>query len=49
MMKRKSLKGMAGIYVVVEDLGSEFKGTVTRRDVRSTGGSPASYGRPSSS
>ncbi len=35
MMKRKSLKGMKGIYVVVEDLGAELKGTLTRRDVRS--------------
>jgi len=35
MLKRKSLKGMEGIYVVVEDLGSELKGTVTRRDIRS--------------
>ena len=34
MLKRKSLKGMTGIYVVVEDLGSELKGTVTRRDVQ---------------
>ena len=25
---------MKGIYVVVEDLGSELKGTVTRRDIR---------------
>ena len=35
MIRRKSLKGMTGIYVVVEDIGSELKGTVTRRDVRS--------------
>ena len=34
MIRRKSLKGMKGIYVVVEDLGSELKGTLTRRDVR---------------
>ena len=34
MLKRKSLKGMTGIYVVVEDLGSELKGTLTRRDVQ---------------
>ena len=34
MIRRKSLKGMAGILVVVEDVGSELKGTLTRRDVR---------------
>ncbi len=35
MLKRKSLKGMTGIYVVVEDLGTELKGTLTRREVQS--------------
>ncbi|GJL54563.1 MAG: hypothetical protein NPIRA02_16950 [Nitrospirales bacterium] len=35
MLKRKSLQGIEGIYVVVEDLGTELKGTVTRRDIRS--------------
>ena len=35
MLKRKSLKGMTGIYVVVEDVGTELKGTITRRDIQS--------------
>ncbi len=34
MIKRKSLKGMVGVYVVVEDVGSELKGTLTRRDIK---------------
>lgn len=34
MRKKKSLKGLDGIYVVVEDLGPEVKGAVTRRQLR---------------
>lgn len=34
MLKRRSLKGITGIYVVVEDLGPELRGALTRRDVR---------------
>ena len=34
MIKRKSLKSMTGVYVVVEDLGPELKGTLNRGEVR---------------
>jgi len=34
MLRKKSLIGMPGIYVVVEDLGPELKGVVTRIDLR---------------
>lgn len=34
MRKKKSLKGLHGIYVVVEDLGPEMKGKLTRRQVQ---------------
>lgn len=34
MLRKKSLQGMHGIYVVVEDLGSELKGVVTRSALR---------------
>ena len=34
MLKRKSLKTMRGVYVAVEEMGPELKGTLTRRDVR---------------
>ena len=34
MMKKESLRGMHGIYVVVEDLGPELKGVLTRRELR---------------
>ncbi|MDR4495005.1 MAG: hypothetical protein R3B74_11390 [Nitrospirales bacterium] len=34
MLKRKSLKTMTGVYVAVEEMGPEFKGTLTRKDVR---------------
>lgn len=30
MLRKESLKGMHGIYVVVEDLGPELKGVLTR-------------------
>lgn len=34
MLRKKSLIGMQGIYVVVEDLGHELKGMMTRIEVR---------------
>jgi hypothetical protein len=34
MLRKKSLIGMHGIYVVVEDLGPELKGVVTRSALR---------------
>jgi hypothetical protein len=34
MLRRKSLIGIHGIYVVVEDLGPELKGVLTRSAVR---------------
>ena len=34
MLRKKSLIGMHGIYVVVEDLGPELKGVVTRGALR---------------
>jgi hypothetical protein len=34
MLRKKSLVGMHGIYVVVEDLGPELKGVVTRSALR---------------
>lgn len=34
MLKRKSLKAMTGVYVVVEELGPELKGTLSRKDIR---------------
>jgi hypothetical protein len=34
MLRRKSLIGMHGIFVVVEDLGPELKGVVTRSALR---------------
>ncbi len=34
MLRKKSLIGMHGIYVVVEDLGPELKGVMTRVEVR---------------
>jgi hypothetical protein len=34
MLKRKSLIPMTGVYVVVEELGPELKGTITRKDIR---------------
>ena len=34
MLKKKSLVGMPGIYVVVEDLGPELKGVVSRNELR---------------
>jgi hypothetical protein len=34
MLRKKSLQGMHGIYVVVEDLGTELKGVVTRSALR---------------
>lgn len=34
MLRKESLKGMHGIYVVVEDLGPELKGVLTRSDLR---------------
>lgn len=34
MRKKKSLKGLHGIYVVVEDLGPEMRGKITRREIR---------------
>jgi hypothetical protein len=34
MLRKESLKGMHGIYVVVEDLGQELKGILTRSDLR---------------
>lgn len=34
MLRKKSLIGMQGIYVVVEDLGPELKGVMTRVELR---------------
>ena len=34
MLRKKSLQGMHGVYVVVEDLGTELKGIVTRSALR---------------
>jgi hypothetical protein len=34
MLRKESLKGMHGIYVVVEDLGPELKGVLTRSEIR---------------
>ena len=34
MLRKKSLQGMHGIYVVVEDLGPELKGVLTRSAIR---------------
>ena len=34
MLRKESLKGMHGIYVVVEDLGSELKGVLNRGELR---------------
>ena len=34
MRKKGSLKGLHGIYVVIEDLGPEMKGLVTRKQLR---------------
>jgi hypothetical protein len=34
MLRKESLKGIHGIYVVVEDLGPELKGVLTRSEVR---------------
>ena len=34
MLRKKSLVGMQGIFVVVEDLGPELKGVVTRSALR---------------
>jgi len=34
MLKRKSLKAMTAVYVVVEELGPELKGALTRKDIR---------------
>jgi len=34
MLKKESLKGIHGIYVVVEDLGPELKGVLNQSDVR---------------
>lgn len=34
MRKKKSLKGIHGIYVVIEDLGPEMKGVLTIRELR---------------
>jgi hypothetical protein len=34
MLRKESLKGMHGIYVVVEDVGPELKGVLTRSDLR---------------
>ena len=34
MLRKESLRGMHGIYVVVEDLGPELKGVLTRNTLR---------------
>ena len=34
MRKKVSLKGLHGIYVVIEDLGPEMKGLVTRKELQ---------------
>ena len=34
MRKKESLRGIHGIYVVIEDLGPELKGVLTIRDLR---------------
>jgi hypothetical protein len=34
MLRKESLRGIHGIYVVVEDLGPELKGVLTRSEVR---------------
>lgn len=34
MLRKESLKGIHGIYVVVEDLGPELNGVLTRRELR---------------
>jgi hypothetical protein len=34
MRKKKSLKGLEGIYVVVEDLGPEMRGKLTRKQIQ---------------
>ena len=34
MLRKESLRGMHGIYVVVEDLGPELKGVLTRSELR---------------
>ena len=35
MRKKKSLKGLNGVYVVIEDLGPEMRGVLHRKQVRS--------------
>ncbi len=34
MLRKESLKGIHGIYVVVEDMGPELKGVLTRSEMR---------------
>ncbi len=34
MLRKESLKGMHGIYVVVEDVGPELRGVLTRSELR---------------